>query len=162
MNRRDRSESCFLCKPSRLACMKISFSAIRQFAITQTGSKSNDIHCIFAGIGDIAPTPSVVDPQVATLALAQMLQGLPQGRDARLRFRVIRAALSGSGFQQCGRDAGRSGVNPTINSLGIRGIGYGRELPARTSPTSGRPLTPILFRFPLYPARSAFSKRAGV
>ena len=94
--------------------MKISFSAIRQFAITQTGSKSNDIHCIFAGIGDIAPALSVVDPQVATLALAQMLQGLlqglPQGRDARLRFRVIRAALSGSGFQQCGRDAGRSGL----------------------------------------------------
>ena len=49
---------------------------------------------VFANVVGIARAPAIVDPHVAAVGPAQLLQHLQERRDAGLRFRIVRGQRS--------------------------------------------------------------------
>ena len=54
-----------------------------------SGRERDQLGCIFANAVGIARGPAVVDPHVAAVGPAQLLQPLQKRRDAGLSFRIV-------------------------------------------------------------------------
>ena len=97
----------------------------------------NQFRRVSANAVGITPAPTSVDPHVAAVDPAQLLQSLQERRDASLRFRIVRAVMSTpmrrirSGC--CARAASGHAAAPPISVMNSRRL-MGFVLRPRTTP----------------------------